>query len=851
MKKRLLFCLLSLFILALPVKFVKAEAMVNVNVEVNAYFDDENYLSSNLESQQYGKKVSVSGNIPAAPVGYEDYEFFCWVVNGFYKPDLPVDHQFVVRGQMILTAIFKPADKYLVMFIDANSEVITGDYVSPGGNATAPDVSGYTKPGMVASATPWGDAVLTNINENMIVYLEYEFDNLNTYEVVVNNGSGDNAAAVYGSIATAVADDGGSMAFSHWVDENGKIVSYESTHSFTVYKDTTITAEYAGVTPDDEPYIVISDLMRIYEGGTTFIGQYHVPSGYTVVEYGIACAYGVSNFFLDDEETSCYQSEKLNAQTNEFMMSFVFENDRYVKGYLVVENASTHELEYYYSEPEHISYLMFSEYGEGSGNNKWLEIYNPTNETVNLSDYSVEVYFNGESAPGSTLEFTTETIMPGDVYVIANSAANADILDEADKTSSVATFNGNDAVALLKDGIVIDIIGVIGEDPGSSWPLPSFLGQDYSTEDHTLIKGAGMSYFADGVMDTMKWKVRDTDYIDNLGFHEEVDPFALMINGPITVMEGASIQLSLTFDPLDSKRNIYDWEISNEAIATVDNTGLVTGVSTGEVTITVTSSVNESVFDTHVVTVVAPTCWDVTYDSNEGSAVDPESVVDGTTATEPPAPTRTGYAFAGWYLDDVTFADQYDFDTAVTADITLYAKWDAAGSYASDLFFSEYIEGSSYNKVIEIYNGTGTQVDLSIYKVELYTNSASTPSESLELSGLLSHNAVATIYHGQADSDFQDKGEINFGYSKVANWNGDDTVVLKRGDIIIDVFGQIGTDPGTSWSANGVQTVDRTLVRKSTVKAGDAIGSDAFDPSVEWIQREKDDSSCLGSHTMS
>jgi len=53
------------------------------------------------------------------------------------------------------------------------------------------------------------------------------------------------------------------------------------------------------------------------------------------------------------------------------------------------------------------------------------------------------------------------------------------------------------------------------------------------------------------------------------------------------------------------------------------------------------------------------------------------------------------------------------------------------------LFFSEYIEGSSFNKAIEIYNGTGAPVDLSAYKVELYINGASSPSQSATLSGTL------------------------------------------------------------------------------------------------------------------
>jgi uncharacterized repeat protein (TIGR02543 family) len=65
----------------------------------------------------------------------------------------------------------------------------------------------------------------------------------------------------------------------------------------------------------------------------------------------------------------------------------------------------------------------------------------------------------------------------------------------------------------------------------------------------------------------------------------------------------------------------------------------------------------------------------VTYDSNGGSAVTSETVDYGDTATEPDDPTLAESTFDGWYTDDTTFLEAYDFATPVTANITLYAKW--------------------------------------------------------------------------------------------------------------------------------------------------------------------------------
>jgi uncharacterized repeat protein (TIGR02543 family) len=78
----------------------------------------------------------------------------------------------------------------------------------------------------------------------------------------------------------------------------------------------------------------------------------------------------------------------------------------------------------------------------------------------------------------------------------------------------------------------------------------------------------------------------------------------------------------------------------------------------------------------------------VTYDSNGGSAVSPESVDDGALATEPSDPSRLGFAFDGWYTDDETFLLDWDFASdTVIEDVTLYAKW------VETPFFEDTVEG--------------------------------------------------------------------------------------------------------------------------------------------------------------
>jgi flagellar hook assembly protein FlgD len=174
--------------------------------------------------------------------------------------------------------------------------------------------------------------------------------------------------------------------------------------------------------------------------------------------------------------------------------------------------------------PEAAKNLFFSEYIEGSSNNKALEIYNASGEEVDLSDYKAVLYSNGSPDPGNTLVLSG-LLAPGEVYVIANSSSIAAILAETDATSTVCYFNGDDAVGLIyipRDE-VIDQVGEIGFDPGSSWTVAGTTG---ATVNHTLIrKPSVLQGNTDWALqqgtnaENSEWIVMDNDYITNLGSH--------------------------------------------------------------------------------------------------------------------------------------------------------------------------------------------------------------------------------------------------------------------------------------------------------------------------------------------
>jgi hypothetical protein len=150
-----------------------------------------------------------------------------------------------------------------------------------------------------------------------------------------------------------------------------------------------------------------------------------------------------------------------------------------------------------------------------------------------------------------------------------------------------------------------------------------------------------------------------------------------------------------------------------------------------------------------------------------------------------------------------------------------------------ELFFSEYIEGSSNNKALEIFNGTGAPVDLAAgaYNVQMYFNGSSSAGLTINLTGTVADGDVFVLAQVSADPAILAQADQTNG----AGWfNGDDAVVLRKGTTVIDVIGQIGFDPGTEWGTGVISTADNTLRRKCGVVQGDANGSDAFDPAVEW-----------------
>jgi uncharacterized protein len=163
--------------------------------------------------------------------------------------------------------------------------------------------------------------------------------------------------------------------------------------------------------------------------------------------------------------------------------------------------------------------VIFSEYVEGSSNNKAIELFNPDSVSLDLGadGYQIQIYFNGNAVAGQTISLTG-AIAAGQTFVLSHSSAAAAILALADQTSGGLSFNGDDALVLLRGGVVLDRIGQVGFDPGSAWGSGLT-----STANHSLRRKAdvvtGDIHSFDPFDPSLQWDGFAVDSFDGLGAH--------------------------------------------------------------------------------------------------------------------------------------------------------------------------------------------------------------------------------------------------------------------------------------------------------------------------------------------
>ena len=499
--------------------------------------------------------------------------------------------------------------------------------------------------------------------------------------------------------------------------------------------------------------------------------------------------------------------------------------------------------------------LFISEYIEGSSYNKALEIANFTGAAVDMSAYTLKKETNGGGSWGSDYPLTG-TLADGDVWVIAHSSADAAIQAQADVSTGagIVTFNGNDVIGLFKGTTLIDILGTFGS------------SANYA-QDQTLVRKADIGS-PNATYTTSEWDFYASNTFSDIGIHtfnggSSIDPPAAVSNFALTATTSS---LDLTWDDLADEDGYYLFRSTDN----VNFTQIASPVAG-----TTSYSDNSVTLET--------TYYYYIEGYNAGGTGAASSTVNGATLPLPPDAPENLELIAttidlnlmwddltnenGYYVyrstDNVNFsqiaslgADNTSYtDNTVQLLSTYYyyvvahnaggnsgnsntvsGATESTGGNATDLIISEYIEGSSFNKAIEIANFTGSTVDLSDYTLKKETNGAGGWASDYVLSGTLAHGDVWVIANSAASATILAQADVSTG-SAIVTFNGNDALGLFKNGTLIDMLGTLGS------SANYAQDV--TLVRKSSINSPSATYVTS-----QWDSYSTDEFSYLGSHTM-
>jgi endonuclease I/predicted extracellular nuclease len=543
--------------------------------------------------------------------------------------------------------------------------------------------------------------------------------------------------------------------------------------------------------------------------------------------------------------------------------------------------------------------LMITEYVEGSGNNKVVEISNLSAADIDMTGYRLSNFRDGalEEEPERSIDLSG-ILAAGASYMIYNDQGEAPFLfPDNGVVSSLTFFNGNDAIVLTQNGAVIDSFGKVGDDPGtdSGWTDPN--DANFATVNKTLRRLAtvvtGDSITNDDFPGAVnQWVVFDINTADGLGCSgtgacgdspteppteppvpEPTEPSPVVITEYIEG-SGSNKAIEITNfsdDDIDMGEEGYKLALFGNGSPTEseDRQISLTGVLFANSSYVVynESAAPEFLFPNQgaISSVSFFNGDDAIVLSKNGFVVDSIGRVGEDPGSEWLDPNddnfstkeRTLRRKAGIVAGDMISDDAFPGDVNEwvvfeqnTAD-GLGCSGEVACNPTTGVIITEYIEGSANNKVIEISNLGEQSVDLfnEGFRLSVYANGRVTRSGTEKLYGILPPNASLVIYNAGSAPEFNREAPQGLA-SNVTFYNGDDALVLTTNGQVVDRFGQHAVRPDGQWldpnDANfGTQNI--TLRRAEGVINGDTAYGDEFPGAINtWVAFENNTSDGIG-----
>ena len=446
--------------------------------------------------------------------------------------------------------------------------------------------------------------------------------------------------------------------------------------------------------------------------------------------------------------------------------------------------------------------ILFTQYYEGSSNNKWVEITNTGTDPVDLSSYEVTLWNNATTeawktsggTPYKTLSLSGVTLAVGESYVIASTQSALPFSSGlANATSEITYFNGDDSLVLYSDptgyliGNILDAIAFT--DAGNEGSNKGFV-RTAASYGYDLVTGSSIEDYDDDNGGPAVWTEITTATADSATLGDDA-----YLGSSSLVVPPTSVNLTAAAQSLaEADGNI---EIGVQAV----------GLTSGIVTVQVDFNADNSTAD--LTDIDYPTAQQLTFDAS--SLVSPQTITipivdDGLDG---------GTEIASFDLSIISGTANLAAPSTQNVSIT------DSDFVIPDLIISEVADpGDVYQaRFVELYNSTDSTIDLAAgnWSLARFVNGSSTGS-SLALTGTVASGetyiiASTTSFDGNYSPVTADQT------NSVASGNGDDVYALYFGGnaasgTLVDIYGVIGTDgSGETWeyeNARAVRNADIT-----------------------------------------
>jgi predicted extracellular nuclease len=487
--------------------------------------------------------------------------------------------------------------------------------------------------------------------------------------------------------------------------------------------------------------------------------------------------------------------------------------------------------------------LIISQYYEGASNDKWIEIYNAGAEAVDLTagGYRLGLWANVANREGwktgvapNAQTNLSGTLAAGATFLVKHGSAALPSYAVADIASSaVANFNGDDSVVLYTGSTfafanVVDAFGLTGSNAlnrsfSRKTSVTTGVNTDFNAADWDEFSNAAVDAAAIGTN-------------ERLGYHSTgAAVFSVSLNrsNGFTVEEGTSDSITATAANGTAPYG-YVWTTDLDGVHYTDIDNVFTILDTAEVgdyyaAVVATDDTSATASNSVTFSVVAPA---------PKYAISITAPVNGTVTTTPADEAEEGQLVtinangdSGYAVDTITVVDEGMNPVSVTlpartftmpaSAVTVTVTFQEA-STSGELIISQYYEGASNNKWIEIYNPSSGTVDLpgGSYRLGQWNGTnregwkmGYPPSSSIALSNSIAAGATFLVMNNSAVLPAYAVAN-QMGGTTVMGFNGDDSMVLYTGTPfefanVVDAVGLTGNT-----------AVDTSYVRKETITAG-------------------------------